>query len=120
MIRMCQVDCSGMECRVGAVVPRSPGCFHDCVEGLESTRGAVREPGCSPRHRENATHMRTPCANTQSRVYCKPLGSTAGVLELIASFPQWKRCSSSPWWRTRTGDDDGPVSKIRGTRWQQV
>src|SRR5262249_38099078 len=40
--------------------------------------------------------------------------------ELIASFPECKRCAPSPWCRTQTGDDDGTVRKIRGTLWQQV
>jgi transposase len=35
--------------------------------------------------------------------------------KLVASFPECKRCSPSPWCRTRTGDDYGTVRKMRGT-----
>ena len=40
--------------------------------------------------------------------------------ELVASFPECKRCAPSPWCRTRMGDDYGTVRKMRGTLWQRV
>jgi hypothetical protein len=88
MTSMSQVACSGMEGMVGAVVPRSLGCFHDCVEGVESAIGALREPCLSPLHREKTTHMRTPFANAKSGFSCNPLGSTALVLAKCQSGPQ--------------------------------
>ena len=39
---------------------------------------------------------------------------------LVASFPERKGCSPSPWYRTRTGDDRGLVRKMRGALWQRV
>src|SRR5262249_54013752 len=35
MTSMCQVDCSGLSCRVGTVAPRSLGCSRDGAEGLK-------------------------------------------------------------------------------------
>jgi hypothetical protein len=49
MISMCQVDRSGLSCRVGAAAPRSLGCSRDGAEGLKSAIFLCKgHPFCPP------------------------------------------------------------------------